>query len=510
MALAPETIAELQRLIQSGSSELTSDQIVSILNRTRDEANQFIAEGGVQSRDIPDSVYTRFDRDDIVPNRRQFITQGCWSGGVARLNSDSMNLSTCQLSEASSRYFWEVWDKEPDTGDTSEAAKIQFYVTYGHATGRGAPPISSTYPTSTEPTKAIYHQYRNILLPPDQDRFSFKDQTTSEDIYVINIARARYKQKFDPGNWQLNLKFVDPENSDNWSVCKLVDESALTDYYNEKLKIGQLGRVFSVVSGSLNLEEEVYTEPAVIDNDTNILSDDKDYGTFYPDAGIIVLNPAALVEHAELVWQEGPDTEPQLITPVTDPDSGLPTQDPEADPDGAIEWVYSTEPDVYRNNIIATEFGGDTAVWDQAATDRGSSIDPETRTVADILTNDYSGDINAAKVDYDDWPYLKNHSKLFDAVDEAGYFVGRSVEEIVSTHYFVRVRNRFYNFSNNPTFSDADGEFTNPDFYSDPKVFVTTVGLYDDDNNCVAVGKLSKPRMKDFGRELLIKMKLDY
>ena len=45
---------------------------------------------------------------------------------------------------------------------------------------------------------------------------------------------------------------------------------------------------------------------------------------------------------------------------------------------------------------------------------------------------------------------------------------------------------------------------------SNPKVFITTVGLYSDSNELVAVAKLSQPISKDFSKEALIRVKLDY
>jgi hypothetical protein len=44
----------------------------------------------------------------------------------------------------------------------------------------------------------------------------------------------------------------------------------------------------------------------------------------------------------------------------------------------------------------------------------------------------------------------------------------------------------------------------------DPKVYITSIGLYDDSNNLVAVAKLSKPIQKSFDREVVVKVKLDY
>jgi hypothetical protein len=46
--------------------------------------------------------------------------------------------------------------------------------------------------------------------------------------------------------------------------------------------------------------------------------------------------------------------------------------------------------------------------------------------------------------------------------------------------------------------------------YDNPRTYVTTVGLYDDFYNLLAVAKLNKPVSKTFDKELVIKIKIDY
>ena len=43
-----------------------------------------------------------------------------------------------------------------------------------------------------------------------------------------------------------------------------------------------------------------------------------------------------------------------------------------------------------------------------------------------------------------------------------------------------------------------------------PKVFITTVGLYNDKFELMGIAKLSQPVAKDFTKEALIRVKLDY
>lgn len=90
-------------------------------------------------------------------------------------------------------------------------------------------------------------------------------------------------------------------------------------------------------------------------------------------------------------------------------------------------------------------------------------------------------------------------------------FQARSAEQIASTHYFVRLRNKEYNYSNNPSFfNETNGAILNTNFVQDPQVFVTTIGLYNDSNELLAVAKLSQPTVKSFDRELLIRTRLDF
>ena len=104
-----------------------------------------------------------------------------------------------------------------------------------------------------------------------------------------------------------------------------------------------------------------------------------------------------------------------------------------------------------------------------------------------------------------------NTSTFFASVSGAAYFQARREEKLSSTHYFVRAGNKEFNFSNNPTFfTSSTGDFTQPTFFKDPKVYITTVGLYNDSNELLAVAKLSQPVLKSYSREALIKVKLDF
>lgn len=87
----------------------------------------------------------------------------------------------------------------------------------------------------------------------------------------------------------------------------------------------------------------------------------------------------------------------------------------------------------------------------------------------------------------------------------------RDEEDQVSAQYFCRVRSGQMNFSNNPTFvSGSLNELRQKTMRSNPTTFITSVQLYNDAGEMVAVGNLSTPLKKNFQSEATIKVKLTY
>ena len=107
-----------------------------------------------------------------------------------------------------------------------------------------------------------------------------------------------------------------------------------------------------------------------------------------------------------------------------------------------------------------------------------------------------------------------NHFALFRSVSGSAAstsgFLARNSEKITSTHYFVRIKNGQFNYSNNPTFiSGSNGDILTG-FLTDPITYITTVGLYNDQQELLAIAKVSQPILKSFSRESLIRVKLDF
>ena len=105
----------------------------------------------------------------------------------------------------------------------------------------------------------------------------------------------------------------------------------------------------------------------------------------------------------------------------------------------------------------------------------------------------------------------ENNKKLFEALESGSSFQLNSEETITSDFVFIRARNSEFNYSENPSFiSGSTGEVVHNYFINNPQVYPTTVGLYNDSNELLATAKLSRPIQKDFTKEALIRIKLDF
>ena len=213
--------------------------------------------------------FQRFDRqNDIIENQRTTVTSGLWTGG-------STTLSTFFTSSTTSSYFVDVYNANP-VSDTS--AEVQFALGYAHIDGSGSLGNQSSQTTSGDrQTAALYRQFRNVLLAPNSNKFKFTSSPTAsgeKDFYFLSFQRARMREKVDPGNWELHL-------DGGADTIKLIDDSSTAS----SVTVEQGGRVFNVVSGSIT--NGVHTAAA---SETAKGA----YGLFYPDMGIILLNPTRI------------------------------------------------------------------------------------------------------------------------------------------------------------------------------------------------------------------------
>jgi len=110
-------------------------------------------------------------------------------------------------------------------------------------------------------------------------------------------------------------------------------------------------------------------------------------------------------------------------------------------------------------------------------------------------------------------PGVTPMASLYKAISgsTAASFTINSQETITSDYIFIRPRSSEFNYSENPSFiSGSTGEVLYSNFINNPQVYITTVGLYNDNNELLAVAKLSRPLIKDFTKEALVRVKLDF
>lgn len=113
-----------------------------------------------------------------------------------------------------------------------------------------------------------------------------------------------------------------------------------------------------------------------------------------------------------------------------------------------------------------------------------------------------------------------NNTILYQAISQSailpltGNYPGfqlNSQENVSSDYVFVRINNAQYNYSSNPTFtSGSSGAVRYQTMIYSPQTYPTTVGLYNNNSELLAVAKLSQALVKDFTKEALIRVKLDW
>jgi len=121
----------------------------------------------------------------------------------------------------------------------------------------------------------------------------------------------------------------------------------------------------------------------------------------------------------------------------------------------------------------------------------------------------YSGSNSSGSLTYSS--ATNANAQLYRAISGSANFYLNSQESITSDYVFVRPRSAEFNYSENPSFvSGSTGEVLYSNFINNPQVYITTIGLYNDTNQLLAVAKLSRPLLKDFTKEALVRVKLDF
>lgn len=344
--------------------------------------------------------FTKLNPEDFVVSADS-IASTLFSGNTPGLNT--FFTSSTQFNSSTS-YFLDVYNNNI----VQSGSEVQFSMAYGHVSGGGSVAINPSV-TGNSRSRITYGQFRNLVYGDENSFFNFGvGNTSSLDIFVIPINRARYKEKLFVGTFNLYLSGSNQiqltDNSKDITTVTFCDA----------------GRIYDIVSGS-NSRATTSAYAGLAAGFTPSGS----YGKFLPDIGLIVLNPRAL---------------------------SLPAVS------GGI----------------------------------GLTITQTSNTATSNIMNLF-GVVSAS-----------------GAALPSGSFFLNSEETVTSDYIFVRVKNAEYNYTTNPSMISGSGDFTYPTFINNPQTYPTTVGFYNDSNDLLAVAKFSRPLVKDFTKEALIRTKLDF
>jgi len=315
--------------------------------------------------------FSRYNTDDQVVSS-ETVVRGLWSG-------DSNTLDTFFTASTYTEYYIDIYNGTP----ISNTSAIQFDIQFGNLYGSGSAPINPNV-TGSSPSRIVYGQYRNLVYGTENTNFSFNGSVTASSIYVINVARSRYKESLLPGSFELRL------GSGSNGTITLIDDSTTT---NLSRFLGE-NRYYNIISGSIA---------------SGSFSTATNYGFFLPDIGVAILDSGSLSRFISNVTSSG-----------------------------------------------------------------------------------------------------NNHLNLYRSIVSGSSFKLQSSETVSSTYFFTRVKNSEFNYTTNPSIIDDNGNLLYTTLINSPQTFPTTVGLYNDNNELLAVAKMSRPLTKDFTKEALIRIKIDY
>ena len=113
-----------------------------------------------------------------------------------------------------------------------------------------------------------------------------------------------------------------------------------------------------------------------------------------------------------------------------------------------------------------------------------------------------------------DFATTTNNTEAFkNFVTASGTISFRSQENLYSRYYFCRAKSKEYNFSQNKSYVSSSGTgevISNVTDRGVPFTYITSVGLYNDYGELLAVSKTSQPIFKEPGVEANFKVRLDF
>jgi hypothetical protein len=365
------------------------------------------------------------------------ITKGMFSNDIPNL----VNFYTSSLSNSLNNHYTHIYQDRVN----SPTSSIQFSVAYGHVEGSGSNDEGGQY--NDTPTRAIYGQYRNIILGSATDKLNLAGSPTKH-FYAISYQKDRRDTRADYNALEINIAHL--------SGSQFIATSDMRYHTGSNVKLGGQGKVLRLISDSKINDEPQRAVPSApveynivsgsIEDGVYNTSSPHYYGKLYPSLGVVLIDANKL------------------------------------DVSASFGTVTTRETDGKNQLKLFTAISG-------AA-----------------LYNDASGDALGMKA--------------------------RATKEEITYYYHINVRNKEFNYSNNPSIYNNERlqllQYGVPpnvritkDFFDDtavldtntrlaPKTYITTVGLYDINRNLIAVAKLSKAEFKSFTDEVMFTVKLKF
>lgn len=127
--------------------------------------------------------------------------------------------------------------------------------------------------------------------------------------------------------------------------------------------------------------------------------------------------------------------------------------------------------------------------------------------------NNLNGIAWSGTVSLNNAQYSSSINQLVDGLrNHTDNLVFHNQTNLYSTVYFCRATNQEFNYSSNPTFLDGNKRIrvTSGSNILQTRSYITTVGLYDPNDNLLAVAKVNKPITKSSDNEAVFRIRLDY
>ena len=396
---------------------------------------------------VPETFWLK--RINPIDNRKYIfdITEGLFSNNERNL----VTFFTGSTSQNYSRYYTHIYDENPRTSLTSS---IQFSIAYGHSGGSGS--LDEGNKINITPTRAIYSQYRNLVLGRPDIKFNLTGKET-DSIYVINYQSKRLKDRLDAGVLELNIAHLSGSQflaggrtraahtgsnvklAGNNRVLRLIDDSKI----NINPDYTDIGYSYNIVSGTL--ETGVYNE-----------SKPHYYGKLIPSLGVVLLDGNKL------------------------------------DLSASFATSNASEIEGYNSIKLYKSFSGSALVRD--------------------ISGDYLG-MKARRVvrEYNDYYFIRLNNREFNFTNNNSYFIynNKEVTRKPGDLSMPLDPNSPEGMELAKRLTETNGEIYE-NFVNNPQVYITTVGLYNAQRELIAVGKLTKPILKNFTEESIFTVKLKY